>query len=122
MNPAIAASSLGLPWRPALVRAACTVWLPTLAPLVAGMLSGCGHCATNYWLSLPTVPGLLVPALLQLQGAPFFVVGGLVALLLFALTALLLRELPAKLGYAAQAIVALAVAFESVGIAAAMRA
>lgn len=104
------------------MRAACTVWLPTLAPVVTGMLSGCGHCATNYWLSLPTVPGLLVPALLQLQGALFFVVGGLVALLLFALTTLLLRELPAKLGYAAQAIVALAVGFESVGLAMAMRA
>ena len=68
------------------------------------------------------MPGLLVPALLQLQGAPFFGVGGLVALLLFALTGLLLRELPAKAGYAAQAIVALAVAFESVGLAMAMRA
>lgn len=94
MSEVIAASALGLPWRRALVRAAATVWLPTLAPVVTGMLSGCGHCATNYWLSL----------------------------LLFALTALLLRELPGKAGYAAQAIVALAVAFESVGIAAAMRA
>lgn len=122
MNPTIAASSLESPWRRALVRAAATVWLPTLAPVVTGMLSGCGHCATNYWLSLPTVPGLLAPVLLQLEDAPFFVVGGLVALLLFALTALLLRELPAKLGYAAQAVVALAVALESVGVAAAMRA
>lgn len=122
MSGAAAAPLLGLPWRRALVRAAATVWLPTLAPVVTGMLSGCGHCATTYWLALPTVPGLLVPALLQLQGAPFFGVGGLVALLLFALTGLLLRELPAKAGYAAQAIVALAVAFESVGLAMAMRA
>lgn len=122
MSEAAAAPVLGLPWRRALVRAAATVWLPTLAPVVTGMLSSCGHCATTYWLALPTVPGLLAPVLLQLDDAPFFVVGGLVALLLFALTALLLRELPAKAGYAAQAIVALAVAFESVGLAMAMRA
>ena len=122
MSAAAASPALDLPWRRALVRAAATVWLPTLVPIVTGMLSGCGHCATTYWLSLPTVPGLLAPVLLQLDDAPFFVVGGLVALLLFALTALLLRELPPKLGYAAQAIVALAVAFESVGLAMAMRA
>lgn len=122
MTTGAAAPPLGLPWRRALVRAAATVWLPTLVPVVTGMLSGCGHCASTYWLSLPTVPGLLAPVLLQLDDAPFFVVGGLVALLLFALTALLLRELPAKAGYAAQAIVAIAVAFESVGIAMAMRA
>ncbi len=122
MNTADASSAVGRPWRRALVRAACTVWLPTLVPVAFGMLRDCSHCATNYWLSLPTVPGLLAPVLLQLQDVPFFVVGGLVALLLFALTALLLRELPPKLGYAAQAIVALGVALESVGIAAAMRA
>lgn len=122
MTAGAAAPASGLPWRRALVRAATTVWLPTLAPVVTGMLSGCGHCAATYWLSLPTVPGLLAPVLLQLDDAPFYVAGGLVALLLFALTALLLRELPAKAGYAAQAIVAVGVAIESVGIAAAMRA
>jgi len=122
VSAAAATPALGLSWRSALWRAAATVWLPTLAPIVTGMLSGCGHCATSYWLSLPVVPGVLLPLLLQLDDALFFVVGGLVALLLFALTALLLRELPAKAGYAAQAIVALAVAFESVGFAAALRA
>jgi hypothetical protein len=64
-----AAPAPGLPWRRALVRAAAMVWLPTLAPVVTGMLSGCGHCATTYWLSLPTVPGLLAPVLLQLDDA-----------------------------------------------------
>ena len=122
MSAVATSSDVGLPWWRALVRAAATVWLPTLVPVAFGMLRDCSHCATNYWLSLPTVPGLLAPVLLQLQDALFFVVGGLVALLLFALTSLLLRELPPKLGYAAQAIVALGVALESVGIAAAMRA
>lgn len=113
---------MGLPWSRALVRAACTVWLPTLAPIVSGMLSGCGHCATNYWWSLPTVPGVLAAALAGCDDAWFFVVGGTASLLLFALTSLLLRELPPKLGCAAQAIVALGVAAESIGFAAALRA
>ena len=122
MNAALASPELDLAWRRALARAAWTVWLQTLAPVVSGMLRDCGHCVTSYWLSVPMVPGALLPVLLQLHDAWFFAVGGIVALLLFGLTALVLRELPPKLGYVAQAIVSLAVAAEAVGFAAALRA
>lgn len=115
-------ATFGLGWRAALVRAALTVWLPTLVPIVAGMLSGCGHCASTYGRMLPIVPGVLVPVVAGLEHTAFVVVGAVVALALFALTALLLRELPRRLGYFAQGVVALAVAGEAIALAVAMRA
>ena len=122
MSAVATVSTLGLGWRTALVRAALTVWLPTLAPIVAGMLSGCGHCASTYWLMVPIVPGVLVAAAIGLQNTAFVVVGAVVTLGLFALTTLLLRELPRRLGYFAQGVMALAVAGEAIALAVAMRA
>jgi hypothetical protein len=119
---AVAGDGLGLAWRHAMQRAACTLWLPVLVPVVTGMLRDCSHCLTNYLLCSPLVPGILVPVLCNLDGAAFFVVGGVMTLLLFALVALLLRELPRGFGYVAQAIVTVLIAFEAIGFAGALRA
>ncbi len=113
---------LGLPWRAALWRAAAASWLPTLVPILFGLLRDCGHCQGSYLLSLPIVPGVLLPALCQLDDAWFFVVGGATTLALFAGLALLLRELPVRLGWVAQGLAAVLVAFEAIGFAMALRA
>ncbi|MBL8739254.1 MAG: hypothetical protein JNL12_22695 [Planctomycetes bacterium] len=115
-------TALGLSWRGALRHAAATLWLPTLVPVVTGMLRDCGHCLGSYLLSLPMVPGALVPALCRCDGAWFFVVGGTATLLLFVALLLLLRELPRRLGWVAQAIAAGLVLFEAIGFAMALRA
>ncbi len=118
----VAAKGLGFAWHNAMVRAACTLWLPVLVPVVTGMLRDCGHCLTNYLLCSPLVPGIMVPVLCNLDDAAFFVVGGVVTLLLFGLVTLLLRELPRAFGYAAQAIVTVLITFEAIGFASALRA
>jgi len=119
---AAGSSALGLPWRAALGHAAASLWLPVLLPVVTGMLRDCGHCLGNYLRSLPMVPGVLAAVLCGLDGAWFFAVGGAVTLLLFGVLLLLLRELPRRLGWVAQGIVAVLVLFEAVGFAMALRA
>lgn len=102
--------------------AALSLWLPCLLPLVTGMLRDCDHCATAYLLSLPLVPGLLVPGLLRLDDAAFFVVGGAATLLFYAGVVVLLRRLPRPWRLLAQAAVVLAVLVASIGYANALRA
>jgi hypothetical protein len=118
---AAAAPTLGLPARTAMLRAVFTLWLPVAVPLVTGMLSGCGHCSTTYLLCAPIVPGILAGVLFDLQEAWFFVVGGLVTLAMWALLALLLRELPRAFGHVVQGIAALAITAASIGFAQALR-
>jgi hypothetical protein len=121
MPAAAESTKLGTTWRMALGRSAATVWTPALVPVVTGMLHECSHCQTTYLLSLPLVPGMVVPVLLRLDDA-WFVVGGAVAtLVVFGVTALMLRELPRALGYVVQAIVALLIAFEAIGFANSLR-
>ncbi|MFY9343075.1 MAG: hypothetical protein WAT39_11330 [Planctomycetota bacterium] len=123
MNPpAAAAPPFGLAARAALLQAACTVWLPVLTPVVTGMLRGSTHAQQMYLLSFPLVPGILVPVLLNLDDAWFFIAGGVVTLALFAVVVLALRELPRKFGFAVQAVVVLAVAAEAIGYTNALRA
>ena len=116
------AAELGLAWRSAMVRAAATLWIPVLVPVVTGMLHECSHCQTTYLLCLPLVPGIVVPVLCNQDDAWFFVVGAVVTLAMFGVTALLLRELPRGLGHVVQAIVVLLIAAESIGFANALRA
>lgn len=103
-------------------RAALVLWLPVLLPLVTGMLHEEAHVASTYLLSAPLVPGILVPVLLQLDGAWFFVVGGLVTALLFAALCWGLARLPRPWALALQVAIVLLVAFEAVGYANALRA
>ena len=122
MNAAATAPQLGLPARRALVRAVLVVWLPALVPIATGTLRGCGHCLQSYLLSLPLVPGVLAPVLLGLDDAVFFVVAGVVTLLVFVVTALAVYELPRPLARVVELVVVLAVAFEAIGYANALRA
>lgn len=101
--------------------AAATLWLPTLLPALAGMLADCGHCATNYWLSLPVAPGLLAPVALGLDDAAFFVVGGVATLALFGVVAIVLLEAPRWLAVATNAAAALLSAATALGYAHALR-
>ncbi len=109
-------------WRRAMLLAAASVWLPTLLPVVLGMLHDCGHCLCTWWLCMPMVPGALPAVLLQLEDAWFFVVGGAVSLALFGGLALVLRELPRPWSHLAQSVVVLAVAAQAIGFAFALRA
>lgn len=102
--------------------AALALWLPVLAPLAAGMFRDCGHCAVTYLLSLPLVPGTIVPALLRLDDAAFVAVAGLATLAAFAGVWWLLARLRRPWTWVVQAIVALLVAFEAIGYANALRA
>ncbi len=95
--------------------AAITLWLPALVPIVTGMLRECEHCAQSYLLCLPLVPGILVPTLLRLDDAWFFVVAGLCTLLLFAGLAFALHRLRRPLAFALQVAVVLAVTAEAIG-------
>jgi hypothetical protein len=119
---ATASRPFGMPLRAASWRAVSWLWLPALLPLPLGMLSDCSHCVTSYWLSLPIVPGVLAPVLLQLDNAWFFVVGGAVALGLYALLVLLLRELPRGYALAVRLVFAVVVALQAIGFAYALRA
>jgi len=75
--------------RPALLRAAATLWLPALLPFVFGPLTECGHCVQNYLKLLPVQPGFLAAA--WCRNDPWFhAVGGLATLLLLALVATLI--------------------------------
>jgi hypothetical protein len=102
-------------------QAALTLWLPVVVPLVTGMLRDCDHCLQNYLLSLPLVPGILVPVLLGLDDALFFVVGGAATLLCFA-TVWAVLQLPSPWHRVLQVVVVLAVTAESIGYATALRA
>lgn len=103
-------------------QAALTLWLPVLVPPVTGMLRDCSHCVQSYLQSAVLVPGILVPVLLRLDDAWFGVVGGAATLLLFACLWLLLLELPRRWGWFVQAVVVLAITFEAIGFAHALRA
>ncbi|MBL8730463.1 MAG: hypothetical protein JNM25_18740 [Planctomycetes bacterium] len=103
-------------------QAALTLWLPVLVPLVTGMLGDCDHCLRGYLLSSALVPGVIVPALLQLDDAAFFVVGGGATLLLFAALWWSLHRLAAPWNRVLQAVVGLAIAAEAIGFANALRA
>lgn len=98
-----------------------TVWLPTLLPVLAGTLADCSHCATSFWLSLPAVPGLLAPVAMGLDGAAFFVGGGVATLALFGVVVLARREAPPWLVVVAQAAVALCSGLTALGYAHALR-
>lgn len=104
------------------IAAACTLWLPALVPLVAGLLRDCSHCFWSYVAMLPLVPGVAVPAALGLDDAWFFVTAGLLALLLFALLVAALQRLPRAYGIGLRAVVVLGVAAEAIGLAQALRA
>jgi len=108
-------------WRRACVRAAATLWLPTLLPVLTGALADCGHCATSFWRSLPVVPGLLAPVAMGLDDAAFFVAGGAATLALFGVVVLALVEAPRWLAVAAQAAVALLSGLTALGYAHALR-
>jgi len=103
-------------------RAALTLWLPVLVPLVTGMLRDCDHCVQSYLLSCVLVPGVIVPVLLQLDDALFCVVGGATTLLLFVGLWAAVLELPRWWRWALQAVVVLAITAESIGFAHALRA
>jgi hypothetical protein len=122
VNAPAAANHLGLPARRALLHAAAALWLPALVPIVTGMLRGCPHCQESYLVSLPIVPGILAPVLLNLDDAPFVVCGAAVTLGLLAVLALLLYELPRGLALAVQIVAAVAITFEAIGFAHALRA
>jgi hypothetical protein len=122
MESSTAVAPLGLPLRSALWQAALWTWLPALLPLPLGMLRDCDHCLASYAMSLPIVPGVLAAVLLRLDNAWFFVVGVAVALGLYALLVVLLRELPRGLAMVARLVVAAVVAVQAVGFAHALRA
>lgn len=111
---------------PAAVRsgrvAAGTLWLPVLVPLLTGMLRDCDHCLQNYLLCCVLVPGILAPVLLGLDDAWFVVVGGATTLVLFVGLWVALHELPRWWRWALQAVVVLAISFEAIGFAHALRA
>src|SRR5690606_28139383 len=102
--------------------AALALWLPALVPLVGGLLGACAQCTATYLLSLPLVPGTIVPALLRLDDAAFVAVAGLATLAAFAGVWWLLARLRRPWTWVVQAIVALLVAFEAIGYANALRA
>lgn len=108
-------------WGRACSLAAATLWGPCLLPFVAGPLRECDHCAATYAACLPMVPGVIVPALANLGGAWFFAAGGAVALALFAVLAVALRELPRPWSLGVQVPVALAIAAEALGFASLLR-
>jgi hypothetical protein len=122
MATSVPARGFGLPLRSALWHAALWTWLPALLPVGLGLLQGCDHCLSNYWRSLPIVPGVIGPVLLHLDGAWFFVVGGALALALCSLLALLLRELPPGVAWVPRVVVAGVVALQGIGFAMALRA
>jgi hypothetical protein len=119
---AAATSPAAFPARGVLVRAVCALWLPVLVPIATGVLRGCGHCQTSYVLSVPVVPGVLVPAMLGLDDAAFVVVAGAATLAAFAVLTIALHELPRWLGHVVQGLAAVLVAFEAIGYAHALRA
>jgi hypothetical protein len=109
-------------WRHALLLAALTLYVPVMMPVLLGMLRDCGHCATQYWLSAPVVPGVLVSLLLGLDDAWFFLVAGAVTAALFGVLALAMRELPLPWSAAVQAPAIGFVGLQAIGFAAALRA
>lgn len=110
------------PWRRALLLAALTLYVPVFLPVVFGMLRDCSHCATNYWLSAPVVPGVLAAMLLGLDDAWFFVCAGGVTAALFGVLAVAMRELPLPWSTAVQAPAIGLVGLQAIGFAAALRA
>lgn len=122
MTVAVPVRAAARSWRRALGLAALTVWLPVLVPLVGGVLRDCGHCVQTFLLCLPMVPGALAPTLLQVPGAWFFVVGGVVTLAAFGMLAVVLRELPRPWSLGVQVAVAIGIAAEAWGFAWMLRA
>ena len=122
MATSVAPRGLGLPLRTALWQAALWTWLPALLPVGLGLLHGCKHCLSSYCLSLPIVPGVLGPVLLNVDGVWFFVVGGALAITIYARLVLLLRELPRGYAMVARIVVAGVVALQGGGFAMALRA
>ncbi len=110
------------PARRELANAVLTLWLPVLVPLVTGMLRDSDHAFWSYVWMFPLVPGAIVPALLGLDGAWFFVAAGIAALTLFAGLWLALRALPPLLRGVLRAAVVFGVAFEAIGFANLLRA
>ena len=108
-------------WQRSAKVAAITLWGPALVPLVTGMLRECGHCTQSYLLSLPLVPGIIVPVVLRLDDAGFFVVGGVCTLLAWSGLAVALQRLRRPFAAALQVAVVLAVAAEAIGFAKLLR-
>jgi len=96
--------------------AALLLWVPVLVPIATGMLRD-SYAFQTYLLCLPLVPGILVPTLLQLDGAWYMIVAGLATLLLFAVVCWLLSRLRRRPAIAVQVAVVLAVTFEAIGFA-----
>ena len=104
-------------WRRALWIAAGTLWVPTAVPLVLGMPGDSGGALRDYLLSLPLIPGIVVPVLCGLDGFWLVLAAALPALAAFGVLAVLARELPRPLLYVVQGVVMTLVACESIGFA-----
>ena len=94
---------------------------PVLVPIVTGMLKDSADAFWPYVLMFPLVPGAIVPALLRLDGALFFVLAGVATLALFA-GVQLASLLPPLLRGIVRAAVVFGVAFEAIGFANLLRA
>jgi hypothetical protein len=122
VNVAVAAPALLPRARLRCVRdVALVLWLPALVPLLCGMLRDCEHCLYTYLAMLPIVPGAIVPALLDLRSAWWFVVAALPVLAMGGVLYVLWREAPRAVCAVAGAIVAAVVAAQGFGLCFALR-
>lgn len=106
----------------ALLEAAAVLWLPALVPLLTGMLRDDSHVFWTYVAMLPVVPGTIVAALLQAQGAWFVVAAAVPTLLLGVVLYAVGREAPRWLLVGCHGLVAALLVAEAVGLAYALRA
>lgn len=101
-------------WPHAVPVAALVLWLPTMVPLWLGPLADLSPgVVTNYLRTVPVLPGVLLPVLLQAQGAWFWFEGAIASMVVFLVFLLAMRELPRPWSIALQVAVGGTVLFES---------
>lgn len=114
---AVAAETLPRPRARAFAIAAATLWLPTAAPMVLGIMRDSHSAATSYLLFLPTIPGVIFPVLLGLDDLWFVLAAAAPTLAALAALYAAARELPRRWLHAAQGLAMALVALEAIGFA-----
>lgn len=114
-------AALPRPRNQALRIAAAVVWLPCLVPLL-GIVNDSGHALRSYLMCFVAVPGMLVPAILQLDGFWFGAVAFAVTIMIFTALYLVARYWPRHSMQVVMLIAAVLLSFGAIGLGNAFRA
>jgi cytochrome c biogenesis protein CcdA len=101
--------------------AAAAVWLPCVLPLL-GIVNDSTHALTTYLMCFVVVPGMLVSAILQLEGFWFGVIASSVTAMIFTALYFVARYWPRPSMQVIMVIAAGLLAFEAIGLGHAFRA